>query len=371
MPGTPNAGTMKGIADTQKANSKKKAKPAPAPKPQLGVPGLYDQAPAAPTDPNLQALLQQYASQVAGAAGPNYDQMASDAFGPQFAALDNQGNTLRHDASAGSAKLKSLYGNLVNSIQGDKGIYDAIYKSSLGDVNASNSQALGAIGGTYDASAEKEAAMLQRLGIQDAAPDVFKQGAIDRNFFSDLVNTNDNAYKNQFNAEHGSSLTFNQQQADISKQTGVDAQASLQQKLQDALAQLASQRAGLQTQESQYSQSLQGQQAIRDTDLAKLQLQYGPQSAAAQTAAQKQAALTGPGGLLATEAAKLYPNQNSAQNAIKAVLDTLSMGQGGGTNGHTWSDATDFERAVLQRNPGAQDKAELQDLALLLFNSLK
>lgn len=363
MPGTPNAGTMKGISDAQKSNSKKKA-PKPAPTvPTLGISPAGPNPDFPPLDP---ALMQQYSNQV-NDGGTDFAALAAQAFGPQFGALSQQGNTLRHDAAAGDAKLKQLYANLVNSIQGDKSVYDAIYRGSLGDLNSATNQATSAIGGTYDASAAKEAAILQRLGIQDAAPDVFRQGALDRNFFTDLVNTNAAAYKNQFNAGHNSSLTFNRQQAGISKQTGVDQRANLQMKLQDALAQLAQQRAALQTQESQYEQSLAGQQANRDLDLAKFQMQYGPGSAAAQ----KQASLTGPGGLLATEAAKLYPNQNAAENAIKAVLDTLSRGSGGGSNGHAFSDATDFERAVLQRNPGAQDKAELQDLALLLWNSLK
>lgn len=279
--------------------------------------------------------------------------LVASMFGPQYDALNQQGNSLKHDAAAGDQKLKDMFANLVSSIKGDSKVYDDIYSGSLKDLNASTNQAHGAINKTYDSSAAKEAAILQRLGIQQAAPDVFQQGAEDRNFFSDLISSNSNAYRNQFNAGHDSNLAFNNQQANISRQTGVDDRAGLQSNLQKALADLASQRAGVQTSQAKQLADYQMSQQAAATKATQ------PNAAAASAAALK-----GPIGLLTTEAAKLYGSQSGAQNAVKAITDTLASESGLPKN------VNDFIQDVMSRNAHATDRTELTDLASYLFDLL-
>jgi hypothetical protein len=68
-------------------------------------------------------------------------------------------------------------------------------------------------------------------------------------------------------------------------------------------------------------------------------------------------------------ASNLYPNPQAAGNAIKAIQDTIARGQFSGPNGEPTS-AIDFIKAVLDRNKGANDSNQLQQLAAAAYQSM-
>lgn len=312
------------------------------------------------------------AAQLLAMAGQsNYTQQAADMYAPQFDFLNQQAANTKSQFGQGDSTLKRLYDNLVGNINHDSGAIDLNY-SNAADRNEHNTVAgLQRIGGIYDSSAAKEAALLQSLGIQAAAPDVLAKGTRNRSAFEGSLAANNAAYGNQLNAEHSAARTFNTQAATISKEQGTEHRAALQSKLQDALTQIAGQRAQLQSGQANEANSLassaaqmaykqQQDQANNDLAYTKLALQYGPQSAAGQ----KANTLAGPQGALAKEASMLYP-QGGAQNAIKAINDTMEA-----YGGQTPSSVQDFVSQVLKRNPHATDVAQLTDLAQLLYSQL-
>lgn len=305
--------------------------------------------------------------------GSGYGAAAANIYAPQFDYLNQQTAQTQANYGRGDAKLQSLYGNLVQSIRGDRGQIRNDYGSAINDNNSNTSSGIRNIDNIYANSQAKEAALLQQLGIQAAAPDVFQRGTHDRSMYEGSLASNGAAYGNQLNSQRANSLNFNRDQQNISKQMGTEKRADLQTALQNALTQLAGQRASLQSQERQSAYSMQNSaaqqayaqqkdQAARDLALTKLQLQYGPQSAAGQKAAQG----AGPGGALAHEAQLLYPQSTDAQqNAIKAITDTLA------TYGSNMPrNVNDFVQTVLHRNPHATDVQQLTDLAQLMFKQL-
>lgn len=315
--------------------------------------------------PNTQAMS---AADFLAQLGGTYAQQAADIYAPQFGYLNQEGNQIRNSYGQGDAKLKQLYGNLVSSIQGDRGQIRSDYGSAIGANNANTQSGLGTIESHYGNSQLDAAKLLQSLGISDTVGYALGTSNQDKNAFEAALAGNGAAYGNQLNSQRTSSLEYNRDQANISKQMGTEHRAGLQSDLQKALAQIAAQRAQLQSsqasktldlQTAAQSQAYKQQQDQISNELAlkKLELQYGPKQGAS--------ALQGPGGALATEAAQLYPNQNSAQNAIKAVTDALAQ-----YGSKAPSNVNDFVSTVLQRNPHATDVQQLTDLAQLLFKQL-
>lgn len=316
--------------------------------------------------PNTQAM--NAADFLAQLGQNNYASQAADIYAPQFSYLNQEGSQIRGNYAQGDQKLRQLYSNLVSSIVGDRGQIRSDYGSAIGANNANTSAGLNTIDAHYRNSQSEAAKLLQSLGISDSVGYALGTSNQDRNAIEGVLASNGAAYGNQLNTERGSSLEYNRDQANISKQIGTEKRAGLQSDLQKALSQLAQQRAQLQSQQASTAQSLQSNAASQaykqqqdqiDNELAlkKLELQYGPKAG--------QSSLQGPGGALATEAAQLYPNQNAAQNAIKAVTDTLAQ-YGTKTPGNV----NDFVQAVLARNPHATDVQQLTDLAQLLFQQL-
>jgi hypothetical protein len=303
-----------------------------------------------------------------GNGGANYAQQAQDIYAPQFDYLNQQGSQIRGNYAQGDQKLQQLYANLVQSINGDRGAIRSDYGGAINASNANTRAGLGAIEGHYDQSQSEAAKLLQSLGISDTVGYALGSSDRDKNAFEAALASNGAAYGNQLNSERTSSLEYNRDQANISKQIGTEKRAGLQSDLQKALAALAAQRAQLQSQERSQEYSMQSNaasqaykqqqdQIANELALKKLELQYGPKAG--------QSTLKGPIGALATEAGQLYPNENAAQNAIKAVTDTLA------TYGNkTPNNVNDFVQAVLHRNPHATDVANLTDLAQLLFKQL-
>lgn len=346
----------------------KAKKPAPFLKPATLPPPAFPTAAGPPAVPIPSSQTTQadamagmppgYNNTPAGSSTTDFAKLAASIFAPQLNDLGAQEGALKSQAGAADSQLAGLYANLLKSINGDTKFYNQDYQGALGDLANTNQQTHASINNTYDTAAAKEAALLQRLGIQQAAPDVLKQGAIDQNFFNDLTDSNNNAYQNQFNAEHRADLTWNKQQGSISQLQGADARSKIAQNLQTALAQVASQRAGLLSQQRQEAQTLQQQQAQNDLDLTKLQLGSSGSGSSSSAAAQ----LKGPGAQLATEAATLYPNQNAASNAVKAVQDAIQYAQP-----NQIDNVEDFVNFLHSRNRGANDWANLQELAQYMY----
>jgi hypothetical protein len=320
----------------------------------------------------------------------DYQELARQIYEPSLDYLDSQSAAAKKRNAANDSQLAAMFGAGVKDIRGQAGGIKKNYKDIIGQVAQGTGAAVGAVDRTYDASANELAQMLQHLGIQAAAPDALAQNTRDESFFKNMASASGKSVADMLQANEASSLDFNTAQGNITRQSGLDARANNKLNLEDTLNQIMGQRSGLETQINQQAQSMQSSatdQLLKQMEAAQQQANKGReldisqgnlmlntskfQASSAKDAANKKD--PNPWASVSQLADQLYPGGNAQHGsgpAVQAIMDTVSRYNGFTGPGHQPASEMEFIRAVLERNKGAGDANQLQQLAAVAYKNL-
>jgi len=305
----------------------------------------------------------------------DYTKAARDIYEPSLDYLDDQAGAAKARNAKNDRDIASMYAGLVKSIQGDASGIAGNYNDSINQVGQGTKAAVGAIDRTYDTSAAEQEAMLRRLGIQAAAPDVLAQGTRDESFFKNMASQSGKSVADMLAAERAGALEYNTSQANISKQTGVDARAKNKLSLEDVLSQIMGRRADLETQinsqaanmqSSATEQLLKAQSDAQDQDMKQARLALDTAKFQASNSQSQQQNNKDPWANVSLLAQQLYPGgdyEHGSGPAIRAIQDTVRLSSAP-------LDLNDFIQQVMKRNPGAHDKNQLAQLATAAYQGL-
>lgn len=305
----------------------------------------------------------------------DYQKLASSIYEPSLDYLDTQAAQAKSRNAKNDKDIASMYAGLVKSIQGDASGIAGNYNDSINQVAQGTKSAVGAIDQTYDSSAAEQEAMLRRLGIQAAAPDTLAQNTKDEAFFKNMASQSGKSVADMLASERAGALEYNTSQANISKQTGVDAQARNKLSLEDVLSQIMGRRADLNTQINSQAASMQSdatnqllkaQSDQQDQEMKQARLALDTAKFQASNTQKAQANNKDPWANVAALAQQLYPGgdyNHGSGPAIRAIQDTVRLGQ-------KPLDLNDFIQMVMQRNPNAHDKNQLAQLATAAYQGL-
>lgn len=251
-----------------------------------------------PNDPKFQGPSGDRQRQHRG--NPTDTSSGGDRFSPRtleelFAMLDAQDAAQRASAGAGygfdpsaliagnresAARLKALYDSAVSGFDGSAEAYRGIYDEERGTLDASSANAASSVDAAYSDSMNDREAMRKALGIEEAGL------AINDSLSNGQATAKSNLAQQQSrgevrNAGHrANSLTFNEDIKSATRVEGTNAQAALEQQLQQAIAegqanaQAAASKAMSSAGMSQ-SQKLATAKALREQDIDQMQALYG------------------------------------------------------------------------------------------------
>jgi hypothetical protein len=362
----------------------------------------------------------------------NYQKEARKIYEPTLDYLDVQDKRVRTRATNNDKSLNNLFSGLASDIEKQSGAINQQYGQAINTVRGATRQGKQDVSKNYDAAAAEQARMMKSLGIEAAAPDVLKGGTEDEAFFQSLIQSAGTGSENFLTSENAGALDYNRAQAGITRQEGLQARTDNKTQLGDILGQLAGKKVDLRQTINEQAQSMQqaaaaqqleaqkqaaaalqqdrafamqnaqfglqqqqfglaqqnAQAGFMDTqadnetararlmlDTSKFQNQTSEQDRAYQLALQKlaqsgtkTAAPVDAWGKGAQLAQSLYGgNQQAASNAIQAVRDAIAAN---GDAASQWQNPNDLVRAVLKRNPGANDVTQLTSLATYLFQQI-
>ena len=172
---------------------------------------------------------------------------AESIYKPQLDYLTGVENQQRGNAATADRNIGGMYDGLVKDIRGQQPGIEANYNDSMKQIQGVTDQGKAAINANYEKSRADQAAVLQRLGIQEAAPQTTQRGVEDQAYYTSGEDRSNNAYQRMLASQRSSAVDFNTSQANVTAQTGADQRAGVQKSLQDILGQLGGKRADAQT----------------------------------------------------------------------------------------------------------------------------
>lgn len=265
QPGPLNpSGTANSLADAIRKQAAAQAKQA-----QAGS-GLVDTG-NLPQDPlsqlmeqlnniNVQAtpydLLMQQAT---GSAGAQFD--------PLIAELEGQMNSTQKRATANQGQAKQMYGDLATDIAAEMPQITNQMAQASNETKSRYDETQAQLQGEYSKQAEAQAALLQKLGIQAAAPEASQQAMEDQTYFQNQSNSDEAAAMQLLSQMKNSDVSYNRQSADNTRLAGVNAAQDIGSQLEDYMQQAGGKLSGLRAGRSSAIQSalaqLQQQDATR------------------------------------------------------------------------------------------------------------
>lgn len=313
----------------------------------------------------------------------NYLELAKQMFAPQTQYLDQQSAAAQKRAAENEKAVGGLYGQTVKDILGMAGGIKGNFDQGIGAAKNAYGQAYNQVGQAFDKSINDQMAILQRLGITQAAPNTVQQGSDARALLQGIIAANSQGSQNALNQMKQGALTFNTEQGNITRQAGAEAQTGVRRGLEDILAKIAGTKADLMGQINQSAMSMQGsaqdralQQQQNDYNrfkddrnfnyqMAKDKADYDLQLQKMAMSGQD-ASATDPLGKVYALANQAYGNSQSASNAVRLVSEAFQQSKP--------TNAAQFIQAVMDRahraNPVVNDEANLQRLAALMFNEM-
>lgn len=314
----------------------------------------------------------------------DYMALARQMFAPQTDYLDQQAALARQRGAQNQQVVGGIYSQTVRDILGMSGGIKNNYDTGIANARNAYNQAYNQVGGAFDKSRNDQLAILQRLGITQAAPNTLDRNADARALLQGIVAANGQANQGALNQMKQGALTFNTEQGNITRQAGAEARVGLRRSLEDALSKIAGTKADLMGQVNQSAMSMQNNAAQRAyqqqqdaynraKDERDFNYRMGHDKAEYDIQLQKlagrnlaNAANSDPLGKVYTLANQVYGNPQSASNAVRLVSEALQESKP--------STAAQFIQAVMDRagraNPGFHDEANLQRIAALMFNEL-
>lgn len=302
-----------------------------------GPPGNQYQDPMA----LLQALLGQDAPDFKAMA----DKQVADIYGPLYGNLDRSTSLALQNTERSNAQLDAMYRALQGGISAQSGNINKSYDLARAGVDSAYNQGISGIRGNYSNAMGENAALMQQLGIQDAArdPRTLQQQAGQEAFLSSLLSAGGASAKNEVEQKRQGSLDFNTASSNAAGAAGVQARQNLLFALNNRLSAIQDQRGQLQSQQAQAAmqaatgyqnawmtqqQALakmiydaQNNEANRQNDLQKAYI-------AAQPNAYQQYRMEGPLNRAYSQAAQLFgTNGDNASRAVNLVLSVGNQNQ--------------------------------------------
>lgn len=343
--------------------------------------------PKPPMDP-LEELKQMLTAAGVGSNAPvgsssDYLKAAQQAYAPQLGYLDQAAAGAKANAANAGKSVDQIFNALSKSIL-DSGIgVTNSYNSGINDVNSAYNSAINASNQRFSQSNQESANILQRLGIQEAAPNVLGKSNEMRALLDGIMQANGLANSNYLRQGKQSAQTFIREQGNTAKVQGAEARSGISRQLQAALDALASKRADLGTQINQSALSMQSDaqkaQSSNWTDIwdRMFKTKSLENDMANQKAQLDLKSLTAgnqnkmdPLGEVQRLASQLYPNSQAASNAMRVVTEaaTQAVGPDGKLSMKQLMDK--ITENLMKANGRIGDYAELQRLAALYMKQM-
>ena len=226
----------------------------------VGIPGGYGPA-AMPSFEEIMAGIQ---ASMAGQA-PDAAEMARSQFAPQFDLLSQLRSQTTGRMNQQAQDAQAMYDALAGSIDADKSQVTQEYDTAAQNLDAAFGDAAASIGATGENSNAQANALMKRLGIQAAAPDVRGAIAEDQQRSANAIAELQANYAGNNEANRQSALDYITSQANTAGLAGANARADVEMALADALAGYDNQELALQGQqqaaENEYAMQIAGMQS--------------------------------------------------------------------------------------------------------------
>jgi hypothetical protein len=304
----------------------------------------------------------------------DYMAMAKQMFAPQTGYLDQQASAAQQRGAQNDKQVAGMYGQTVKDILAMAGGINKNFAGGQQQAGAAYNQAMGDVGAAYDKSRNDSMAILQRLGIQQAAPEMLEQNAGDRAFIQSVLAANNQGTQNMLGTMKQGALTFNTEQGNITRQMGAEARTNMKRGLEDTLAQIAAKKADVQSQIAQQGLTMRGdaEKSAYDRYKDERDFNYGMAKDRADLDLKRMSmsgqdeGATDPLGKVYALANSVYGNTQSASNAVRLVSEAMTESKP--------TNAAQFIQAVMDRahraNGQVNDEANLQRLAAMMFNEM-
>lgn len=315
---------------------------------------------------------------------------AASMFKPQFDYLTGLENSAKGRAKVSDKMVAQLYSALQQGYKQDQAPVGNLYDQAAGGVSAAYKEGAKAIGTAQDQTAARTAAVMKKLGIEQAGPEMFKENVADAQAAQQRLLSQNAVEQAGFKSTKNAALQDLVVKGQAAGLVGADQRSQLQGQLAEILAGYGMKRADLSTEQAKAAMDIQNNQASQQQDQLKMlmqqeqqnfmnerligndelardkfdyQRQYDQQALAnkAQTAQPK----LSPWEQANYDAQKAYGNPQAAGNALGAVEDTFKYwGVLHGNQKPTLQQLIDYMR---QRNPNSRDIGQLQGILSTLY----
>jgi hypothetical protein len=193
--------------------------------------------------------------------------LASSQYDPQIAEVENAMALANRRAGRNKAELGNMFSSLSSDLQGDIPDIQQMYKQDKAESQSGYNQLQGQIKDQYAQSAAEQEAMMQRLNIEAAAPDILPEQQRDRDYFTQLAAQDAATEQRALGTEERGAVNYTQQGSQIARSEGTSRQADLMTQLSDLLSQYEGQIGGLRSaKQSTYLSSLLGMENDQQTN---------------------------------------------------------------------------------------------------------
>ena len=214
--------------------------------------------------PSFDEIMGQIQASMAGDA-PDASAMAQSQFAPQFDLLSQLRSQTTGRMNQQAEDAQAMYDALASSIDADKSQVGKEYDTAAQNIDAAFSDAAASIDATGDKSNADANAIMQRLGITAAAPDVRGAIAEDQQRSANSIAEMQANYAGNNEANRQSALDYITSQANTAGLAGANARADVEAALANALSGYDNQELSLKGQqaaaENQYAMQIAGMQA--------------------------------------------------------------------------------------------------------------
>lgn len=168
-------------------------------------------------------------------------ELVSSQYDPAIAQLEQQMASAQTRAARNKTELGNMFNTLSTNLQGDIPAIEQMYTQDKAESKAGYDQLQQQTTDQYAKSEADQQAMLQRLNVQAAAPDVLAAQERDKNYFTQLAAQNAATEQSALGTEERGAVNYTRQGSEIARAEGVQRQADLMAQLEDVLAQYGSQ----------------------------------------------------------------------------------------------------------------------------------
>lgn len=210
--------------------------------------------------------------------------MADTAFAPVLAMLEQSKTNVSTEGERSRQIVGGLYEKMVADIAEEAAKQSARYDESKAGAATSGNDLQFNIGQNYGSANANVAELLQKIGGQQAAPELLQRGADDQAYQQSRAASDSQAQQNYYEQQQQGQADYNQQLGNIQRNEGVNAQSNILNQVRQMLANIDAQKASTQAESAQTALNIGNQ--LTDRDLSVQQANAGFQMQGADSARQ-------------------------------------------------------------------------------------